>query len=227
MFQIKEAIEGIGIASKALNYPVVSGNVSLYNETNQKSILPTPVIGGVGLIKNFLKATSMQINKNDSIFLVGEYLGHMQLSEYNRACNNNEGSPPKLDLKRELKTGEFIKDFLQENDEIVSGCHDLSEGGLILALAELAIANRKGIKIKTPEHIKNPIKWYFCEDQARYLLVLNDDKKILEISKLNKINVEKVGEVRGNSFSIINMFEIPMKKLINYNNAWFKNYMEK
>ena len=100
MFQIKEAINGIRTACKALNYPVVSGNVSLYNETNQKSIFPTPVIGGVGLIKDLSKATSMKINKNDSIFLVGECKGHLELSEYNRACNNNEGKPPELDLKK-------------------------------------------------------------------------------------------------------------------------------
>ncbi len=227
MFQIKEAINGIGIACKALNYPVVSGNVSLYNETNQKSIFPTPVIGGVGLIKDLSKATSMKINKNDSIFLVGECKGHLELSEYNRACNNNEGKPPELDLKKELRNGRFIRNFIQENNNIVSGCHDISEGGLIIALAELAISNKKGIKVKTPDHVKNYERWYFSEDQARYLLIVKNDKKLNEIAKIKNIKVQKVGEVKGNSFSIINKFEIPIKKLINYNNAWFNNYIEK
>ncbi len=227
MYQIKEAIQGIKSACKTLTYPVVSGNVSLYNETNQKSIFPTPVIGGVGLIKDLSKAKSMKINDKDSIFLVGEYKGHMELSEFNRVCNNNNGEPPSLDLKKELKYGLFIKDFINHYNDTVSGCHDLSEGGLIVALAELCIKNVKGIKIKTPSFVKQLEKWYFSEDQARYLIAVNHDEKLKNIAKIKKIKIQKIGIVCGDSFSIINKFEIPVKKLISYNNAWFKNYIEK
>ena len=227
MYQIKEAIEGIKNACMALNYPVVSGNVSLYNETNQKSILPTPVIGGIGLIKDLSRSTGMKMNKNDSIYLVGEHLGHLELSEFNRVCNNNQGDPPSLNLKKELKYGLFIKDFIENNNDIVSGCHDLSDGGLMIALAELAINNNKGIEIKTPSFVKKIEEWYYSEDQARYLIVINDGDKLRKMAKSKKIQIQKVGIVRGNSFSIINSFEISIKKLINYNNTWFNNYLEK
>ncbi len=227
MHEIKEAISGIKLACKKLNYPVVSGNVSLYNETKNQSIFPTPVIGGVGLINDLSYVKGFNMNTNDKIYLIGDSKGHLELSEYNRICQNYDGSPPKLDFDEELKNGLFIKDFIRENSSIVSGCHDISEGGLIIALAELCIRNKKGIEVNIPKRIKKIKEWLFCEDQSRYLIIVKEDIKIKKLAKKNKIKAEKIAEIKGDYFSIVNKFEISLKKLINYNNKWFNNFIEK
>ncbi|MEE2695226.1 MAG: phosphoribosylformylglycinamidine synthase subunit PurL [Pseudomonadota bacterium] len=226
MYQIKQAIEGIKISCTALNYPVVSGNVSLYNETNKKSILPTPVIGGVGLITDFSKTKGFKINNKDSIFLVGETFGHMELSEYNQICKDFNGLPPKLDLKKELKNGLFIENFIKKNSSIVSGCHDLSEGGIILALAELSIINNKGIKISIPEKIKKKKEWLFSEDQSRYLIIISEENKLISLAKKAKVKIQKIADVLGESLYAKKTIEIPVKTLIKYNNRWFKRFVE-
>jgi phosphoribosylformylglycinamidine synthase len=225
MYQIRESIEGIKISCTALNYPVVSGNVSLYNETNKKSILPTPVIGGVGLINDLSNIKGFNINFEDSIFIVGETFGHIELSEYNKISKNYDGSPPKLDLDKELKNGLFIHDFIKRNSSIVSGCHDLSDGGILLALAELSISNNKGIKISVPKKIKKKKEWLFGEDQSRYLIIVKEEKKLRLHAKKAKVKILKIAEVLGNSFQLKKVFDIPVKDIIKYNHRWFKKFV--
>ena len=152
MYEIKKAIEGIKIACNKLSFPVVSGNVSLYNETEGKSILPTPVIGGVGLIENTEFVTGINMKKNDSIFIIGSTKGHLQLSVYNQICGNNFGSPPPINFSEEIKNGNFIFNIIR--DIGISGCHDISEGGILMALAELSINNKLGMQVKIPDEIK-------------------------------------------------------------------------
>ena len=227
MYEIKEAIRGIKEACEFLNFPVVSGNVSLYNETNKKSIFPTPVIGGVGLIKNLSNAKSLKIETDNKIFLVGNTSGHLELSEYNQINNNYTGKPPPLNLKKELKHGIFIKNLIREKTSLITGCHDISEGGILIALAELAIANKKGIKVQVPKNVKKLKNWCFGEDQSRYLVAVNNEKIFKEYALRNKIRITKVGVVQGNHFSLLNQFEISVKKLINYNSKWFKKFVQK
>ena len=227
MYQIKEAIKGIKKACEALNYPVVSGNVSLYNETKKESIFPTPVIGGVGVIKKISQAKGLKMNYGDKIFIVGNSRGHLELSEFNRICNKNYGCPPPLNLKEEIRNGTFVRNFMKKHNSIVTGCHDISEGGIILALAELSIRNAKGLKIKIPSNVKNSKSWLFGEDQSRYLLVVNSQDTILNAAKKEKIKLEEIATVYGDKFRVIKKFEISVKKLINYNNKWFKNFIEK
>ena len=227
MYQIKEAIKGIKTACEALNYPVVSGNVSLYNETKNKSIFPTPVIGGVGVIKNISRSKGLRMNEGDKIFIVGNSHGHLELSEFNRICNKNYGSPPPLDLKEEIKNGTFVRNFMKKHNSIVTGCHDISEGGIILALAELAIRNEKGLNIKIPSNVKNSKNWLFGEDQSRYLLIVNNEDIIKKVAKKENIKLQEIATVGGDKFCIIKKFEISVKKLIKYNNIWFENFIEK
>ena len=227
MYQIKEAIKGIKIACESLNYPVVSGNVSLYNETKNKSIFPTPVIGGVGLIKNISQSKGLKMKDGDNIFIVGNSFGHLELSEFNRICNKNHGRPPPLDLNEEKKNGAFVRKFIKNHNSIVTGCHDISEGGIIVALAELSIRNAKGLKIKIPSDVKNSIKWLFGEDQSRYLLIVNNENIIKEVARKERINLQKIAKVDGDKFCVIKKFEISVKKLIKYNNKWFDNFIEK
>ena len=227
MYQIKEAIEGIKTACETLNYPVVSGNVSLYNETKNKSIFPTPVVGGVGVIKEISQSKGLKMNEGDKIFVLGNTLGHLELSEFNRICNKNYGFPPPLNLKEEIKNGNFVRKFIKKHNSIITGCHDISEGGIILALAELAIKNKKGLKVKIPSNVKNSKNWLFGEDQSRYLLILSDEEIIKKDAKKEKIGLQKIATVFGDKFSIIKEFEISVKKLIKYNNKWFENFIEK
>ena len=222
MFQIKKAIEGIKEACSKLSYPVVSGNVSLYNETKGKSIFPTPVIGGVGLIKNLKYVTGIKTSKGDTVYVVGKTEGHLSLSVYNEICGDKYGSPPRIDLDEEIKNGKFISQAIREVG--ITGCHDVSEGGIILALAELSIKNNIGIKIEIPEKIRNA-KWLFGEDPSRYIITTKNKEKLVKLATQKNITIQKVGKSEGDLFKISNEFEISVKKLVTYNKLWFKNYL--
>ena len=215
------------MACDYLKFPVVSGNVSLYNETKKKPIFPTPVIGGVGLINKTENIKGFKINFDDKIFIIGDSYGHLELSEYNRICGNNDGTPPLLNLKMEYKNGMFVKKFLKDYGNLVTGCHDISDGGLLLALAELCISNKKGMKIKLPKNTKKLKEWFFGEDQSRYLLVLNSVDDLKRIAKKNKVKISEVAIVENtDKFIVEDNFKIPIKKLIKYNNSWYKKFVD-
>jgi phosphoribosylformylglycinamidine synthase II len=225
MYEIKQAILGIKNACEKLSYPVVSGNVSLYNETNKDSIMPTPVIGGVGLIEKLENAKGFKMKENADIFLVGRTSGHLDLSLFYQMNNLNEGTPPKVDFKKEVKNGEFVKKLIRQTNGVI-GCHDLSEGGIGLSLAELCINNNMGVKIEIPKKFNsNPEKWIFGEDQSRYILIVEENfdiKKYID----KEVDIEKLGIVKGASLEFTNCFEIPVKNLIKLNNKWFNEYLK-
>ena len=203
MYEIKESIKGIKIACKNLNYPVVSGNVSLYNETKKEPIYPTPVIGGVGVIKKLSYAKGLKMTQESDVFVLGKTKGHLELSTFNQIQKKIVGNPPKLDLGEELKNGNFVKKLIK-NTKIIIGCHDLSDGGMALALAELCIANEMGIEITIPIK-KNKLEgWLFGEDQSRYIIISNDGKKLIDLAKKEKVFIQKIGLVKGKSLNIKN-----------------------
>ena len=142
MGQFVGCIRGIAEACKALDFPVVSGNVSLYNETNGRAILPTPSIGGVGLIDDFTKSATLAFKRaGETILLVGETTGWLGQSMYLRElCGREEGAPPPVDLIEERENGDFVRALIL--DGTASAAHDLSDGGLAVALAEMAMAPR-------------------------------------------------------------------------------------
>src|SRR6266542_6634821 len=144
MGQLVGAIHGIADACEALDFPVVSGNVSLYNETNGRAILPTPTIGGVGLIDDFSKSASIAFKAADEmIVLLGETKGWLGQSLYLREiCGREEGAPPPVDLMAERRVGDFVRGLIGE--QFVSAVHDLSDGGLVIAVAEMALASGIG-----------------------------------------------------------------------------------
>jgi phosphoribosylformylglycinamidine synthase len=226
MYEIRQAIKGIKNACQYLNYPVVSGNVSLYNETNGKSIMPTPVIGGVGLIEDLNYIKGLKATEGADVFLIGGTSGHLELSVLYQVNNIKNGSPPKINLKNELRNGNFVSKMIRKTDGII-GCHDISEGGLGLALAELCIFNKIGIKINIPKKFtQTPEKWIFGEDQSRYLLIVKKKNSIEKFAAKDKIKIKKIGKVFGNSLDFINHFEISVKKLISINNKWFNNFLK-
>ena len=226
MYEIRQAIKGIKNACQYLNYPVVSGNVSLYNETNGKSIMPTPVIGGVGLIEDLNYIKGLKATEGADVFLIGGTSGHLELSVLYQVNNIKNGSPPKINLKNELRNGNFVSKMIRKTDGII-GCHDISEGGLGLALAELCIFNKIGIKINIPKKFtQTPEKWIFGEDQSRYLLIVKKKFSVEKFAAKDKVKIKKIGKVFGNSLDFINHFEISVKKLISINNKWFNNFLK-
>ena len=224
MFEIKEAIKGIKKACEELNYPVVSGNVSLYNETNGISILPTPVIGGVGLIRNLNNRKGFKMNEKSFIYLVGKSQGHLDLSVLYQHLNIEGRKPPKVNFTEEKKNGNFVKKLIQKT-KIIDGCHDISEGGVALALAELCIANNLGMKIKFLNNKKQPEKFLFGEDQSRYILIINNKKEFESFASKDKIFFENIGIVGGKYLDFSDLFRITVKKLLKTNSKWFKSYL--
>ena len=222
MYEIMESVRGIKDACKTLNYPVVSGNVSLYNETNGKSIYPTPVIGGLGLINDYSKSSSIKLKHDSSIFIVGKTYGHIELSSFQTEILKIEnGDPPPIDFGEEIKNGNFIRELIAQEDVI--GTHDVSDGGIIIALSEMIIQNNIGMELDLPKEI-DIMKWLFGEDQSRYIVITKNDEKIMNYAEKKKVFIEKIGNTRGDSLTIKNNFKISNKELININNKWFKNY---
>ena len=178
MGQLVGCIRGIGEACRALDFPVVSGNVSLYNETNGRGILPTPTIGGVGLLADATRHATIRFKRDgDAILLVGETKGWLGQSLYLRdICGREEGSPPPVDLAAERRNGDFVRGLIQSG--LVDTVHDCSDGGLAVALAEMAMAG--GIGAVLPEcPLALPCHAFlFGEDQGRYVLAVDPDSAV-------------------------------------------------
>ena len=225
MYQIKKSIDGIKEACKFFKFPVVSGNVSLYNETKGKAIMPTPVIGGVGKLKNWEDAIGFKVKEGQNIYLVGKTRGHLELSALHQHFKIFDGSPPKINLSEELNNGNFITDLIHKHKQ-VRGCHDISEGGIIISLAEISIYNKIGINFFIPNKIKKKIHWLFGEDTSRYLVFADQQNNIKDVSKRYNVKVEFIGKISGDVFKLKDHFEIKIKELVEKNNFWFKNYMK-
>src|ERR1700722_1949699 len=168
MGQLVGCIRGIGEACTALDFPVVSGNVSLYNETNGRAILPTPAIGGVGLIDDFTKSATLAFKAADEAILqVGEATGWLGQSLYLRdICGREEGAPPPVDLAAERRNGDWVRALIGER--LVSAVHDVSDGGLLVALAEMAMASSIGAALEAAPFA--PHAFWFGEEQGRYVV---------------------------------------------------------
>ena len=227
MGQLVFAIKGIGEACKALNFPIVSGNVSLYNETNGEGILPTPTMAGVGLLKHWSKMARIDaMQSGDTIILVGGCGSHLGQSIYLRdILNRTDGDAPHVDLSTEKKNGEFVRHLIETG--VITTCHDLSDGGLALALAEMVIKSKKGIKAqltgKTPPHAE-----LFGEDQARYLIAANARElpKVIEAGKQSSVDLQVVGKVEGDYLEVENQFKLSVDSLHDAYENWFPNFMD-
>ena len=223
MGQIVDAIRGISDACNKLSMPVVAGNVSLYNETEGKSIPPTPQIGAVGIINNTDNQLSNKISKNNNqdIIVIGSTIGHLQCSIYAKEIAKIEkGCPPNINLDEELQHGKFILDLASLG--LIDACKDLSDGGIGIALAELCIMSKVGCEIISPKSL-NVNQWLFGEDQARYIIITNNSEAIMNKAKSINIEAKIIGKIKGNSFSLNNN-KISIEKITNIRNNWFHNY---
>jgi len=179
MGQLVGCLEGMGDACRALDFPIVSGNVSLYNESKAtgggSAILPTPAIGGIGLLADWSKSCTIAFKgTGDIILAVGAWQGHLGQSIWLRECHGREdGPPPPVDLSAERKTGDFIRKHILS--EAITACHDVSDGGIAVTIAEMALAGNVGAIIQSTEAdpFDDP-RAFFAEDQGVYIVTVGD-----------------------------------------------------
>ena len=228
MGQFVECIRGIKDASETLKMPVVSGNVSFYNETNGQNIPPTPQIGAIGIIKNTSKTINLIPCPNEIIFMLGSTKGQIGCSAYSmvNSDKNIYAVPPITNLNEEYNIGCDIHSLIQKS--IISACHDISDGGLILALAEMCILSNLGCDLTKTSKNHN---FLFSEDQSRYLISVSVSKLPLlyNFLKLKNIKHKRIGKMSLNNINAMLKFPdksyITVKQLRNKHSKWFENYM--
>jgi phosphoribosylformylglycinamidine synthase subunit PurL len=228
MGQFVETIDGISQACTYLNFPVVSGNVSFYNETQNKAISPTPTIGGVGLIRNLNFMITKDFKEIGSyIFVIGKTSGHLYQSEFFReVLNFHEGDPPEINLFNEKNNGLIVQKIIL--NKMASAVHDISSGGLLVALTEMCFLKKIGAKIKIFENKVNLHEYLFGEDQSRYIIEVNDENKdkVSNILKENSIYFDIIGKTQKDDIEINNNLSIKVVELNKINSYWFNNYFE-
>jgi phosphoribosylformylglycinamidine synthase len=226
MAQIVGAIEGMAEACRALDYPVVSGNVSLYNETNGAAIPPTPTVGGVGLIPDYgQRAGFSGLKPGDRILLIGETRGELGASLYLRELLGREdGAPPPVDLQLEKKTGDFVRGLIRKGQTGV--VHDLSDGGLICAAAEMALASGVGMSLVADSGLPIHAE-LFGEDQARYLIAAPDSsaRQIAHDGAQAGVVVADIGVAGGNALKVAGVLSVGLDQLREANEGWMPQYM--
>ena len=225
MGQFVGVIKGMAEACNKLNYPVISGNVSLYNETNGVGINPTPTIGGVGLVKDISKVKSFKFkNKNSDIYVLGRTKGHLEQSVL---CYDllhlKKGPPPPIDLNIELKNGKAVKSLIDK--DLIDACHDVSSGGIILCLLEMSIASNIGFNLKTHKKALDRVKYLFGEDQSRYIVEVNEQNKqsFENCLKDKDIFFKNIGKTSEKIF-IDDDLKFNLKELSEINKQWFYKY---
>ena len=218
------AIEGMAEACRALDFPVVSGNVSLYNETNGAAIPPTPAVGAVGLIADYARRADFgSMQAGDALVLVGETRGELGASMYLRECLGREdGAPPPVDLAVERRNGDFVRNLIQSGQASV--VHDLSDGGLVAALAEMALASGVGGQLRAPDGIA-PAGWLFGEDQGRYLVATSAASALLAAAEASGVPARVVGEAGGDVVACVGLFSLSLETLRAAHEAWLPGYM--
>jgi len=225
MGEIVGGIDGIGEACRALSFPVVSGNCSLYNETNGEPILPTPAIGGVGLLKDVRRMATVAFKREgDAVLLIGDTKGHLGQSLYLREIEGREeGAAPPVDLVAEKRNGDFVRGLIEQGR--VDTVHDISDGGLLIALAEMAMAGGMGAKLDFAA--AKEIPFVFGEDQGRYLIAVNqaEGTRIADQAKAAGVPVASLGHTGGDKIAVEELGDLPLAKLRAAHENWFPRLM--
>jgi phosphoribosylformylglycinamidine synthase II len=224
MGQLVGCIRGIGAAARALDFPIVSGNVSLYNETNGKAILPTPTIGGVGILDDFTKSMTLAFKaEGEAILLIGETTGWLGQSLYlHEICGREEGVPPPVDLAAERRHGDFVRALI--GDGLVTAVHDVSDGGVLVALAEMAMASHLGAVLEAPLDVPAHAFW-FGEDQARYVITAKDADRVMQLAKVAEVPIMRLGATGGRALAFGDERPLPVADLHQRFEAWLPAYM--
>ena len=224
MGELVGCIRGIGEAARALDFPVVSGNVSLYNETLGEAILPTPAIGGVGLLDDVTKSVGVAFRAaGEALLLVGGHGRELGQSIYLRdVLKREDGAPPPVDLAVEKRNGDFVRGLIGAGR--ITACHDLSDGGLAIALAEMAIASGLGatVEVPAPAHVA-----LFAEDQARYVVSLPEASVAAVVADAAAAGVPAVrlGATGGDMLILAPDVAISVANLKARHEDWFPHFM--
>ena len=228
MGQFVMAIKGLKAACEALQFPIVSGNVSLYNETNGRAILPTPTIGGVGLLPNWRQMATIALKaEGEAILLIGGHGTHLGQSMYLReVLGREEGPPPPVDLAREKRHGELVRRLIR--DGLATAVHDISDGGLAAAVAEMCIASGIGATVDMLPP-GSPHVALFAEDQARYVLTCKreDVPRILQAAEAAEVPAMQVGQTEGGGLlKLGNLISISVDSIHQVHELWLKSHMQ-
>jgi len=224
MGQIVRAIDGMAEACRVLDFPVVSGNVSLYNETNGAAIPPTPTVGAVGLIPDYgRRADFSSLKPGQGLVLLGETRGELGASMFLRAVLGLEnGAPPLVDLAVERTTGDFVRNLILSGQTSV--VHDLSDGGLIAAAAEMALASKVGLTLRLAPGLAAHAQ-LFGEDQARYLIATDAPDDLIAAAQGAGVPARLAGEAGGEDLKVHDLLSIPLSQLRETHEAWMPGFM--
>ena len=227
MGQFVGCLEGIGEACAALDFPIVSGNVSLYNETDGQAILPTPTIGGVGLLDDLKNSVSIAFDREDlALVLIGEAHGWLGSSLYLREiCGREEGAPPPVELAIERRNGDLVRRLIEDGK--VFACHDVADGGMLVALAEMAMASGIGAALDRPADGNDGAGWLFGEDQGRYLLAVDPESlpNLLDEARMAGVIARAIGKTGGQSLTLEGCDTICLSEMVERHEGWLSSYM--
>jgi phosphoribosylformylglycinamidine synthase II len=230
MGQLVACIKGIGEACRALDFPIVSGNVSLYNETNGKGILPTPAIGGVGLIPDWSRMARIAFaGADECILLVGapdSWGTHLGQSAWLRDLHGRrEGPCPPVDLIHERRVGDFVRGLIRAGR--ATAVHDCSDGGLAIALADMAMASGIGAAVNALVGV--PLaEQFFGEDQARYVVTIakSDLDAVQDLAQAAGVFAPWIGTTGGDALKLGASRAISVEDLRTAHESWFPAFME-
>ncbi len=227
MGEFVESVDGISEASKYLEFPIVSGNVSFYNETKDKGIKPTPTIGGVGLIKDYKNMISMDFKENDNlVYVIGKTEGHLDQSIFAKdILNEKKGPPPSINLFNEKNIGLTILNLIEK--KLIISCHDVSLGGILVAISKMCIKGNKGLKINSLKGLTNKYEYFFGEDQARYIVEISNEnvQNVLDILNSNSVHFDNLGVIQEKKISFDGDINLPIEELSDVHKYWLKDYI--
>lgn len=229
MGQFVAAIEGMGEACRVLDFPVVSGNVSLYNETRQPdgttmAILPTPAIGALGVLDDVSKAVGLSMVDNADVVLIGETKGELGQSIWLREIlGREEGAPPRVDLNVEKRNGDFVRNEIQAGT--IKACHDVADGGILVAVAEMVMASSIGCELESPTSGIRPEAFWFGEDQARYVVCVPNGADFCARAEQSGVPARILGRSGGRDLILPSGVTISTARLVTTNEAFFPSLM--
>jgi phosphoribosylformylglycinamidine synthase len=218
-------IQGMAKACRALSFPVVSGNVSLYNETNGIAIPPTPAIGGIGLIPDLDRSATIALKPGQAVILLGAVTGHLGQSLYQTMfAGGGKGAPPPVDLLAEKRAGDLVLAAIREG--LCDSVHDISDGGMLVALAEMALAGKTGVKLEPQTGPLPPHTVFFGEEQGRYLLGVDADRAglIIERAVACELPARIVAHAGGREIILPGDDPLPLDRLRAAHESWFQRY---
>lgn len=228
MGQLVGCIDGMAAACAALEFPVVSGNVSLYNETDGRGIPPTPTVGGVGLIADLNRLARLSFHGEGlKLILIGETTGHIGATLFWRVVAGREdGAPPPVSLEVEKRLGLLVLDMIETG--LIDCCHDLADGGLAVAIAEMCLASGIGATVRLSPDAFSGYAWFFAEDQSRYLVAVDEERAKLVLRRCQEAGVlaRTVGVTGGDTLTLADEAPISLSELRDAHERWLPDFMD-